>query len=94
MALLALHDVSVRFGSVQALAGVSMRIERGEFIAVGRTGGAPHPRVPRRPLPDQAGGAGARAGAPGTAGRIILRRDGRMKANLGSPSLHLLMRAA
>ena len=34
MALLALHDVSVRFGSVQALAGVSMRIERGEFIAV------------------------------------------------------------
>ena len=34
MALLALHDVSVRFGSVQALAGVSMSIERGEFIAV------------------------------------------------------------
>jgi tungstate transport system ATP-binding protein len=34
MALLALRDVSVRFGSVRALAGVSMSIERGEFIAV------------------------------------------------------------
>jgi tungstate transport system ATP-binding protein len=32
MSLLALHDVSVRFGSVQALKGVSIAIDRGEFV--------------------------------------------------------------
>jgi len=32
MSLLALHDVSVRFGSVQALKGASIAIDRGEFV--------------------------------------------------------------
>lgn len=34
MSLVALHDVSVQFGAVQALRGVSLRIERGDFVAL------------------------------------------------------------
>jgi tungstate transport system ATP-binding protein len=34
MTLLALRDVSVRFGSVQALQGVSMDVEHGEFVVL------------------------------------------------------------
>ena len=34
MSLLELHDVSVRFGDVQALNGVSLRVDRGEFVAL------------------------------------------------------------
>ncbi|MGL6111267.1 MAG: phosphate ABC transporter ATP-binding protein [Rubrivivax sp.] len=34
MSLIALHDVSVQFGDVLALRGVSLRIERGDFVAL------------------------------------------------------------
>jgi tungstate transport system ATP-binding protein len=34
MTLLALHDVSVQFGQVLALRGVSLRVERGEFVVL------------------------------------------------------------
>ncbi|HMO47143.1 MAG TPA: ATP-binding cassette domain-containing protein [Rubrivivax sp.] len=34
MTLVALYDVSVRFGAVQALRGASLRVERGEFVVL------------------------------------------------------------
>ncbi len=34
MSLIALHDVSVRFGAVRALQGVSLRVERGDFLVL------------------------------------------------------------
>jgi tungstate transport system ATP-binding protein len=34
LSLIVLHDVSVQFGAVQALRGVSLRIERGDFVAL------------------------------------------------------------
>ncbi|HRP28511.1 MAG TPA: ATP-binding cassette domain-containing protein, partial [Burkholderiaceae bacterium] len=34
MTLIALEDVSVRFGDVRALEGVTMNVERGDFIAL------------------------------------------------------------
>ena len=34
MSLVSLQDVSVQFGAVRALQGVTLRIERGEFVAL------------------------------------------------------------